>query len=174
MCRGSDRNPIAWDGEDFRTLSELLSLVATKYEWQVFAWCLMPNHYHVVLRTTQSHFSRGFQVMNQTHAIRTNRRHGRTAHLFRNRPHVVEVVSQAHLVAVILYVVRNPIRARLCRYAWQWPFSSYRPTVGLVRAPDWLAVAAVLDLFGGAAEFRRLVHDEQFLDSETSGAASPE
>jgi len=171
MCRGSDRNPIAWDGQDFRTLTELLSRVASRYRWEVFAWCLMPNHYHVVLRTTQGNFSRGFQVLNQTHSIRTNRRHGRTAHLFRNRPHCIEVLSDAHLVAAILYVVRNPIRAGLCRYAWEWPFSSYRATVGLASAPDWLAVNAVLELFGGAAEFRRLVHAGQFVESDTPGAA---
>jgi putative transposase len=173
MCRGSDRNPIAWDGVDFRGLADLLSRVATRYRWEVFAWCLMPNHYHVVLRTTQTAFSRGFQVINQTHSIRTNRRHGRTAHLFRNRPHCVEVISDAHLVAAILYVVRNPIRAGLCRFAWEWPFSSYRATVGLASAPDWLAVDALLELFGGAVEFRRLVHIGQFVESDTSGSAMP-
>jgi putative transposase len=171
MCRGSDRNPIAWDAQDFRVLAELLSRVATKYRWEVFAWCLMPNHYHVVLRTTQPAFSRGFQVLNQTHSIRTNRRHGRTAHLFRNRPHCVEVLSDAHLAAAILYVVRNPMRAGLCRYAWEWPYSSYRATVGLAAAPEWLAVEAVLELFGGATEFRRFVHEGQSVDSETARAA---
>src|SRR4051794_32418225 len=90
MCRGSDRNPIAWDGYDFQSLSAGLARVASRHEWEVFAWCLMPNHYHVVLRTSQRGFSVGFQVLNQTHSIRTNRRHGRTAHLFRNRPHSVE------------------------------------------------------------------------------------
>lgn len=171
MCRGSDRRPIARDAHDFECLSGCLSRVAVRHEWEVFAWCLMPNHYHVVLRTTLSGFSRGFQTMNQVHSIRTNRRHGRSAHLFRNRPHCVEVASQAHLIGAIAYVVRNPIRAGLCARAWEWPYSSYRATVGLATAPAWLRVDFVLDLFGGAAEFARIVHNEQFPVSETLRSA---
>jgi REP element-mobilizing transposase RayT len=167
MCRGSDRKPIVFDAKDYESLSELLSRVATRYEWEVFAWCVMPNHYHVILRTALDRFSRGFQVLNQTHSIRTNRRHGRSAHLFCNRPHSFEVKSQAHLVAAIAYVVRNPIRAGLCERAWQWPYSSYRATVSLSPAPAWLAVELVLDLFGGAAAFARFVHSGQFEVSDT-------
>jgi REP element-mobilizing transposase RayT len=167
MCRGSDRRPIVFDATDYESLSELLSRVATRYEWEVFAWCVMPNHYHVILRTTLQRFSRGFQVLNQTHSIRTNRRYGRSAHLFRNRPHGFEVKSQAHLIAAIAYVVRNPIRAGLCNRAWEWPYSSYRATVGLVPAPAWLAVKFVLDLFGGATEFARFVHSRQSEVSDT-------
>ena len=167
MCRGSDRQLIARDRVDYENLSSCLSRIATRHRWEVFAWCLMPNHYHVVLRTTQSAFSRGFQVLNQTHSIRTNRRHGRSAHLFRNRPHCVEIGSAAHLVGVIVYVVRNPIRAGLCTRAWEWPYSSYRATVGLTDAPSWLAVEAVRELYGGADSFARLVHGGQFAVSDT-------
>jgi putative transposase len=172
MCRGSDRNPIAWDGEDFQTLTNLLSRIASRHTWQVFAWCLMPNHYHLVLRTPRGGFSAGFQVLNQTYSIRTNRRHGRSAHLFRNRPHCVEIQSHAHLIAAIVYVVRNPVRAGLCTYAWEWTYSSYRATVGLAEAPSWLAVDVVLELFGGAREFGRLVHRGQFEVSDTLGFAT--
>jgi REP element-mobilizing transposase RayT len=167
MSRGSDRKPIVFDARDYECLCDCLDRVATRYEWEVFAWCVMPNHYHVVLRTTLSRFSRGFQVMNQTHSIRTNRRYGRSAHLFKNRPHCIEVASQAHLLGAIVYVVRNPIRAGLCERAWEWPYSSYRATVGLAPAPIWLRVEFVLDLFGDAAEFARIVHREQLPVSET-------
>jgi putative transposase len=171
MCRGSDRNPIAWDGHDFESLSNGLSRVATRHDWEVFAWCLMHNHYHVVLRTPDGGFSPGFQVLNQTHSIRTNRRHGRTAHLFRNRPHCIEIASDAHLVSAILYVVRNPLRAALCAHASEWPWSSYRATVGLAEPPAWLALETVLELFGSAAEFERLVHGGHLPVSETIGSA---
>jgi REP element-mobilizing transposase RayT len=167
MSRGSDRKPIVWDARDYECLCDCLHRVATRYEWEVFAWCAMPNHYHVVLRTTLNGFSRGFQVMNQTHSLRTNRRYGRSAHLFKNRPNCVEVASDAHLLGAIVYVVRNPIRAGLCERAWEWPYSSYRGTVGLEQAPAWLKVEFVLDLFGGAAEFARVVHREQLPVSET-------
>jgi putative transposase len=171
MCRGSNRQPIAWDWRDFESLQSGLSRVATRHQWEVFAWCFMPNHYHVVLRTPQGGFSVGFQVLNQTHSIRTNRRYGRSSHLFRNRPHAIEVRTDAHLSAVIPYVLSNPVEAGLCTHASHWPYSSYRATVGAAKAPEWLAVDAVLELFGGAAELERLVHRRHLPVSETEGDA---
>jgi REP element-mobilizing transposase RayT len=173
MCRGSDKKPIAWDARDFDSLFACLDRVARRHSWEVFAWCLMPNHYHVIVRTTLEGFSRGLQVLNQTHSIRTNLRYGKSAHLFRNRPHCVEVLSQAHLVNAILYVVRNPMRAGLCARAWEWPYSSYRATVGRAPAPPWFERELVLELFGGVTEFARLVHDEHDLVSDTDFAELP-
>jgi REP element-mobilizing transposase RayT len=168
MCRGSDKNPIAWDAYDFDSLFRGLHRVATRYAWEVFAWCLMPNHYHVIVRTTLVGFSRGLQVLNQTHSLRTNRRYGKSAHLFRNRPHCVEVESQAHLANAIVYVVTNPVRAGLCKRASEWPYSSYRATVGRAPSPAWFERDVVLELFGGAAAFARLVHDEHVAVSDTA------
>ena len=91
----------------------------------------MATHHHVVVRTPADRFSPGFQALNGNHARRTNRRHGREAHLFKNRPFVTRVDSDAYLVTAILYVVRNPVEAGICTRASQWPYSSYRATVGL-------------------------------------------
>jgi putative transposase len=173
MSRGSNRQPIAWDRHDFESLAAGIDRMATRHEWEVFAWCVMPNHHHIVLRTPNGGFSVGFQTLNQTHSIRTNRRYGRSAHLFRNRPHVIEVRSDAHFAAVIPYVLSNPVEAGLCEHASQWPYSSYRATVGLAPAPRWLAVDAVLEFFGDAAELERIVHRRHLPVSETDGFAEP-
>jgi hypothetical protein len=128
----------------------------------------MATHHHVVVRTPEGGFSRGFQLLNGNHSRRTNRRHRREAHLFKNRPFVVEVDSDAYLVTAILYVVRNPVEAGICTRAAQWPYSSYRATVGLAEPPPWLNVAALHELFGGAAEFERLVQDGHLPVSDTN------
>jgi hypothetical protein len=80
---------------------------------------------------------------------------------------MIEMKSQAHLVAGIRYVVRNPIEAGMCARASQWPFCSFRATVGLAKPPPWLQVDMILDLFGGAEEFARLVHDGHLRVSDT-------
>ena len=165
---GSDRGPIAWDDHDFESLFRDLAKVAMRHAWEVFAWCAMRTHHHVVVRTPAHGFSPGFQLLNGNHARRTNRRHGREAHLFQNRPFVVEVDSDAYLVAAILYVVRNPVEAGVCKRASQWPYSSYRASAGLAEAPPWLNVEALHELFGGAAEFARLVHDGHLPVSDTN------
>jgi hypothetical protein len=138
----------------------------------------MPNHYHLVLRTPNGGFSEGLQVMNGSHSRRTNRRYDRTDHLFRNRPRAKKIRSDAHLVSAVVYVVRNPIRAGLCRIAGEWPYSSYRATVGRAKAPPWLALDEVLPLFGSTptearAEFARLVHDEHLPVSDIEASLDP-
>jgi REP element-mobilizing transposase RayT len=166
---GSNKGPIVWDGRDFESLLGELARVATRHGWEVFAWCVMTTHYHVVLRTPEGGFSAGFQSLNGNHARRTNRRHERVAHLFKNRPFAKRVASDAHLVAAILYAVRNPVAAGICERASQWPFSSYHATAGMAEAPEWLNLDALYGLFGGPEEFARLVHDGHLPVSDTNG-----
>jgi putative transposase len=152
VCRGSNRQQIAWDAHDCDTFYRQLDYAAGKFEWEVFAWCLMPNHHHVVLRAEQVAFSAGFQQLNGNYSRITNRRYGRSDHLFRNRPIATELAGDAHLVNAIAYTLRNPVKAGLVQHAGAWRWSSYRATVGLARAPRWLAVDVVLDLFGRTTE----------------------
>jgi putative transposase len=170
--RGNNRGLITFDRTDRAGLRGELGAAATKHRWEVFAWCLMPNHYHVVLRAPEGAASSGFQELNGNHARRTNRRHGRVGHLFQNRFYCGELASDAHLISAILYVVRNPVTAGLCEHAGLWPDSSYRATVGIERAPRWLVVDQVLQLFGSTpesarSEFVRAVGAGQLLVSDT-------
>jgi REP element-mobilizing transposase RayT len=176
-CRGSNREQIVWDRDDCERFRAELDRVATKFEWEVYAWCLMPNHHHVTLRARQEQFSAGFQQLNGNHARRTNRRHGRTDHLFRNRPRAVELVDTAHLVGAIAYVVRNPVKAKIVEHAAEWPWSSYRATAGIEYAPEWLLIDEVRKLFGhdpasAVAAFAEQVHSGRLLVSDTRGQLS--
>lgn len=178
MCRGNNRGPLVWDRHDYESLVGELSRTATQFRWDVLAWCLLPNHYHVLMRTPFGGFSDGFQVLNGSHARRTNRRHGRSDHLFRNRPVSIEVSSDAHLVTAILYIARNPVAAGLCANADAWPWGSYRATIGAEPAPRWLVVAEVQSFFGrtpeaARSELARLVRDGHLPVSDTEGDASP-
>ena len=136
FCRGSNRGPIVWDDFDCRQFCTELDWVACQFEWEVLASCLMPNHHHLVLRTDTERFAQGFQQLNGNHSRRTNRRHGRSDHLFRNRPQMVQIDGPAHLVGAIAYVLRNPVEAGLVDHAAEWRWSSYRATAGLEPAPD--------------------------------------
>jgi REP-associated tyrosine transposase len=173
ICRGSNRGPIVFDKKDCAAFVEELDRVAEFFDWQVYAWCLMPNHHHVVMHAQQEAFSRGFQQLNGNHSRRTNARHGRSDHLFRNRPHAVRCNGTSHLIGAIAYVVRNPVAAKLVSNAGDWPWSSYRATMGLAPAPSWLLVAETLEFFGrtferARVEFDRLVHTGRLLVSDTN------
>jgi REP element-mobilizing transposase RayT len=164
--RGSNRGLLAFDSADFESLSNEIARIARKYRWRVLAWSVMPNHTHLVMSTPHGHFSDGFREMNGNHARRTNRRHEREAHLFKNRPWAVELASYAHLIGAIAYVLRNPVAAELCATAADWPYSSYRASMGLEIPPSWLAVHDLHRLFGTTVEESRrrldgLVHKGQ-------------
>lgn len=170
VSTGSVKGPIVWDRRDYDSLLRELAKAATRYGWEVFAWCMMTTHHHVVLRAPKNGLSAGFQLVNGCHSRRMSLRYERVAHLFRNRPYIVAMASDAHLVSGIRYVVRNPIEAGICARASQWPFSSYRATVGLAEPPPWLQVEALHELFGGPQEFARLVHGGHLRVSDTDGS----
>jgi REP element-mobilizing transposase RayT len=177
-CRGSNRGRIVWDDYDCEAFRKELFRVAAAFEWEVFAWCLMPNHHHVVLRTHKQRFSDGFQQLNGNHSRRTNRRHGRTDHLFRNRPRSTELASTAHLITGIAYVFRNPLDAGLVEHAAAWRWSSYRATLDFEPAPAWLLVDEVLELFGNQPRaarraLERLVHFGHLPVSDTEEMPDP-
>jgi REP-associated tyrosine transposase len=160
---GNNRGPLVLDRRDCDIFREELDRVATKYSWKVFSWCLMTTHHHLILQTTQASFSAGYQELNGNHSRRTNLRHERRDHTFRHRPYAEAIVSDAHLVAAILYVARNPLAAGMVRNAAAWPYGSYRALAGLEPAPKWLAVDDVLRLFGrdrqeAQRSFAALVH----------------
>lgn len=176
--RGSNRFPIAFDAVDFESLVGEIAKAAARYEWRVLAWCVVPNHTHFVMSATQAAFSNGFREMNGNHSRRTNRRHGRDAHLFKNRPWAIELATPAHLIGGIAYVLRNPVADGLVARAEEWPYSSYRASVGLEPAPRWLALHDLLSLFGHTIQEARrnldaLVHRGQLPAdppvSDTSG-----
>ena len=176
--RGNNRGRIVWDDDDYSSLTYELDRAATKYDWEVFAWCAMPNHHHVVVRARQGGLSAGFQQINGIHARRMHARYGRVGHLFQNRFFSRVVATPAYLVGSVLYVVRNPVEAGLCSTAGAWPYSSYRATVGTARAPRWLAVDRVLDLFGAErkearAQFARSVHLGHLSVSDTGEGELP-
>jgi hypothetical protein len=122
----------------------------------------MPNHYHLVLQTPDGQLSRAMKALNGRYALRFNRRHGRDAHLFKNRFGAVLQESDSQFLQTIRYITRNPIEAGLCAQPDEWPWSTYRAVVGLDEAPAFLDLAGLQAYFGDEAEtavahFRSLV-----------------
>jgi REP element-mobilizing transposase RayT len=172
ISRGNNSGPIVFDAVDVELFIAELGRVATKYDWEVWSWCLMTNHFHVVARTPEGALSLGMQELNGNHGRRTNHRHSRSGHLVENRFFSVAVDSDAYAVSSNIYVVRNPVKAGLCMTPADWSACSYRATVGLEPAPRWLAVDAVLGLFGKDREravraYRDYVHSGQLPVSDT-------
>jgi putative transposase len=150
--RGSNRQSIFAFDSDRVDFLECLTRVVERYELRCFAYCLMPNHYHLVLGTPDEHLSSAMKALNGRYAQRFNRRHRRDAHLFKNRFGAVLQESESQLLWALLYTVRNPVESGLCAAPDEWPWSSYRACAGLDSAPTFLDLTGVLSFFGDESE----------------------
>jgi REP element-mobilizing transposase RayT len=121
--------------------------VLDRYRWLCFAYCLMGNHYHLVVETQLPNLPLGMRQLNGRYAQRFNARHDRCGHVFQARYRSILVESNSYLPSVCRYVVLNPVRHGLCDHPADWPWSSYHATAGTGRAHVPLALGPLLGVF---------------------------
>jgi REP element-mobilizing transposase RayT len=162
--RGNNGRAIFEDGDDRLRFLEILAVVTKKHAWVLHAYCLMGNHYHLLVETPEPDLGAGMRHLNGRYAVRFNRRNGRKEHLFGERYFPVTIRSDAHLLEAARYIVLNPVRAGLCRRPQDWLWSSYRATVGEIELAPFLDPTTLLSLFADDPHrahlgFRRFVGD---------------
>lgn len=145
--RGNADERIFFDDHNRKAFLDVLGDVVDRYGWLCHAYCLMTNHYHLVIETPNSNLSRGMRHLNGVYTQAINRRHRRTGHILQGRFKSILVEKDSHLLEVARYVVLNPVRAKMVRSARDWPWSSYRATSGQVPAPAFLSVGWILSQF---------------------------
>lgn len=165
-ARGNRRQAIFEDDRDREQFLRLLADVVQRNGWQCHAFCLMPNHYHLLVETPEPNLSAGMHRLNGVYAQWFNRRHGVDGHLFQRRFHSVLVESTWHLLETSRYIVLNPVRAGLCRHPREWTWSSYRTMLGAgnrsessLLTVDWLLAQFGRTTSTARAAYRRFVDD---------------
>jgi len=146
--RGDGQEAIYRDDEDRGTCLEVLANTVRRFHWRAHAYCLMGNHYHLLVETEDANLAQGMRHFNGVYTQRCNRRHGRSGHVFQGRYHAVLVQKDSYLLELARYIVLNPVRANMVRSPRDWPWSSYRATAGLSAAPDWLETDWILSTLG--------------------------
>jgi len=146
--RGNARQPIYKDDKDRETFLELLGSVVSRYGWICHAYCLMGNHYHLLIETPDGNLSQGMRQLNGIYTQHFNRRHGRVGHVFQGRFKAIVVDRDSYLLELCRYVVLNPLRAGVVGSPGRYKWSSYRATAGIVRSPSFLTTDWVLSEFG--------------------------
>lgn len=145
--RGDRREAIFEDDDDRERFLAVLGEVVADFNWVCHAYCLMTNHYHLLIETPDGNLSKGMRQLNGVYTQASNRRHGRVGHLFQGRFKAILVDADSYLLELARYVVLNPVRARMVRHPSRWPWSSYRAMVGEADPPDWLAIDGLLAAF---------------------------
>jgi REP element-mobilizing transposase RayT len=119
--RGNDRAAVFRDDRDRSRFLEITGTIAANLGWIVHAYCLMGNHYHLLIETPRANLSPGMQRINGRYTQFFNRRHRRTGHVLQGRYKAIHVEKEAHLLDLCRYVVLNPVRARLVQEAKACP-----------------------------------------------------
>lgn len=156
MNRGVRGEDLYTDAREHRHFLELLEETCVRYEWLVGTYCLMGNHYHLLVTTPEPTLSAGMQWLNSCYAQWFNWRHSHMGHAFFRRFHSVLIETDSQLAEVARYILLNPVRAHLCQSAEDWPWSSYRAMIGKEPAPTFLTSDWLLTEFGVGIEQARV------------------
>lgn len=178
--RGNDQRDISFGNWSGRLFVRELERAARRHGWRILAYCLMTNHYHLVLQINET-LSAGMCELNGRFATTSNWINKRKDHLFGRRftSHLIE--DDAYLLTSVRYVLLNPVRSGGARRPEHWRSSSMRATLGLERPPAWLDAEFVLGYFGATPSSARRRFNDFVVDGiggsvpvpGTAGAALP-
>src|SRR5919109_5544610 len=142
--RGNARRKIFFSDTDRTNFLDTLSQVISRFSWICHAYCLMANHYHLLIETPKPNLSLGMRQLNGLYTQSFNRRHKRVGHLFQGRFKAIVVQKESYLLDLCRYIVLNPVRIKgdVRMDAWKW--SSYRATAGLVSVPEFSPISCGL------------------------------
>lgn len=160
--RGNEKKAIYKDDQDRENFLRTLQHVNKRYHWICHAYCLMDNHYHLLIETPDGNLSLGMRQLNGVYTQFFNQRYRRGGHLFQGRYKAILIQKDTHLLEVCRYVVLNPVRAHLKKRAGDWKWSSYLATAGQAPAHPCLTKDWVLGQFSRARreaeqEYRQFV-----------------
>jgi putative transposase len=145
---GNEKKPIFKDDHDRLNILNTLQHVNKRYNWICHAYCLMTNHYHLLIETPDGNLALGMRQLNGVYTQLFNKWHGRTGHLLQGRYKSILIQKDSHLLEVCRYVVLNPIRAKMVEKLEEYPWSSYLATAGRAKPHPCLTKDWVLGQFG--------------------------
>jgi putative transposase len=159
VTRGNNKRVIYEETRDRLFFCATVNRIAEKYGWTIVAYCLMRNHYHLIIRVGDQGLSKGMCELNTAYAVHFNVWHGRVNHLFGKRFWNRRLRSDRALFNAVRYVVRNPVMDGGKRPLESYTWTSYAATIGLAFSHMKLARDELLEFYGrtpeiAVAEFR--------------------
>lgn len=147
MNRGLGRRNIFLSDKDRRGFFDVLSEASEMFKMQIHAYCLMDNHYHLLIHTPEGRLGRGMRHVNGVYTQKFNKKHFTDGPLFRGRYKALLVDSDEYLLELVRYIHLNPVEARICDDPKKHPWTSHFAYLSEKDRPDWLNVAEVLGRF---------------------------
>lgn len=174
MNRGARKAPIFLIQADCQGFLERLGETVERFEWELHAYSLMPNHFHALVRSRTGNLSAGMQRMLGSYTRWLNKRHGWDGPVFRGRFRSQLVEREEHLRVLVAYIHLNPVTASLIRRVDDEGWTSYRAYMGKEPGPDWLTTSFFLGLLGGKERLHAFVESYRLGRSEYPEEFEPE
>jgi REP element-mobilizing transposase RayT len=162
--RGNAKQTVFLTDLDRLAFLEIFSDVISKYNWLCHGYCLMDNHYHLLVETIDPTLSPGMRQLNGVYSQKFNRYHDRVGHVFQGRYKSILVEKNEYLLELCRYIVLNPVRAKIVKDPGQWKWSSYEATAGIKKEHEFLHVEWLQSQFGKSKQqackrYRQFVAD---------------
>ncbi len=151
MSRGNARQTVFCDDSDYQRLIKGLETVVGRLGWDLLCFVLMPNHFHLVVRTPRPNLARGMQHLRSGYANWCSRRHRRPGHTFQGRFKSELIEDESYFWTVSRYIQLNPVRGKrpLADHPRDWPWSSYPGYDRRRRRVGWVAYEALHSAWRG-------------------------
>lgn len=135
------------DDNDRVSFLRLLGCVVYRFRWVCYGYCLMSNHFHLIVDTSADGLSAGMQMLDSLHSLKFNARYRRAGKLIRTHFMSERIDDDHRFMNALRYIARNPLDAGICEHPGEWMWSSYNATAGTLPAPLFLDVEAALGVF---------------------------
>ena len=168
-ARGNEQKDVFKSQKDREKFLSYLESATTRYGASIHAWCLMNNHYHLLMQTPMGNLSQIMRHINGAYTTYFNVKRKRAGHLFQGRYKAILVEADEYASELSRYIHLNPVRAKMVARPEEYQWSSYRSYIGLGKTVDWLETDFILGYFGGKAadtQSRYRTFVEELLDSE--------
>lgn len=147
FSRGNKKQPIFNTDRDRHTFLKTLTRMSERFSVSIYAYVLMHNHYHLLLRTNQANLSKAMHWLGTTYTIIFNFTNSQAGHLFQGRFKSIIVENDAYLLQLSYYIHRNPLRAGIAKRLIDYPWSSYPIYAYNRQSPSWLETNLILSQF---------------------------
>lgn len=167
--RGNEQKDVFKSQRDREKFLEYLASATQRYGAVIHAYCLMTNHYHLLLETPEGNLSQIMRHINGAYTTYFNVKRKRVGHLFQGRFKAILVEADAYAAELSRYIHLNPVRAWIVKRPEDYPWSSYRSYIGQSRVAEWVKTDFILGYFGqrgaeAGASYRTFV--EELIDKE--------
>ena len=160
MNRGRHGEPVFRKQDDYHIFIELLKETVDMWNLRVGAYCLIPNHYHLLIQTPDANLSRCMRHLNGVYTQRFNRNHLFDGQLFRGRYKAILVEGDSYLLELVRYVHRNPFAAGLVKVIDKYPWSSHQGYLSDAKKWNWLYKDFILSLFSNEKAVSRKIYKD--------------